>query len=111
MTRVSISSVNCTAEHFLTWLPFSLQEHLYFFTRLNVSKNATAKGVATTAPLVKVRPSKCKMLRRPQVTSHEETLKTLAAEEAFLTLPRPVHADFSISTFESLKFFFETDSV
>ncbi len=49
---------NYTAEHFVTWLPFSLQEHLYFFTRLNVSENATAKVVASTAPLVKSRSSR-----------------------------------------------------
>jgi hypothetical protein len=88
-------------------LPFSLQEHLYFFTRLNVSENAAAKGVASTAPLVKVSPSKCKRFGDPQVTSHEEILKTLAAEEAFLTLSRPVHADFSIWTFKHWRFFFE----
>jgi hypothetical protein len=32
----------------------------------------------------------------PRVTGREEKLKTLAAEEAFLFFPRPVHADFSI---------------
>ncbi len=41
------------------------------------------------------------------MTSHEEILKTLAAEEALLTLPRPVHADFSFLTFDSLKIFFK----
>jgi hypothetical protein len=51
-----------------------LQEHLYFFTRLNIRENATAKGVASTAPLVKSRSS------RPVV---RKLLKTLAAEEAF----------------------------
>ncbi len=73
MSFESISSVSYTAGHFLTWLPFSLQEHLYFFTRLNVSEYATAKGVASTAPLVKSR----------SVASREENLKTLAAEEDF----------------------------
>ncbi len=39
------------------------------------------------------------------MTGPEELLKTLAAEEAILLFPRPVHADFFDLNIDSLKIF------
>ncbi len=110
MTLVSISVANCMAMHFLTWLPFSLQEHLYFFTRLNVSENATAKGVASTAPLVRSRPFVWPVVKKLCEESIRRKLFWLCLDQSTLifrfqhltfwqiflklTLSRSVHANF-----------------
>jgi hypothetical protein len=93
VTRVLISVANCTATHFLNLVAFKLARASLLLHKTERQQKCNRKGCSIYC-------TSCQI--QTFVTSCVDLWRALAIEEVFLSLSRPVHADFLISTFASL---------